>query len=235
MVQKPSGPREEHKRGREGWLRAAVLGADDGVVSVASLMIGVAASAAPRSAVLVAGVAGLAAGALSMAAGEYVSVSSQRDAEQADIAREKAELVEDPKGELKELAGIYRRRGLDAALALQVAEQLSAHDRLAAHLRDELGLHEERLARPVQAAMVSAASFASLAVLPLGALLAAPAGMRVPVIALTALVSLAALGAVGARLGGAPRWRGALRVALGGAFAMGITALIGKLLGVVAT
>lgn len=234
MAHKSSGPRERHRRGREQWLRAAVLGADDGVVSVASLMIGVAASSAPNNAVLVAGVAGLAAGALSMAAGEYVSVSSQRDAEQAEIAREKGELVEDPAGELKELAGIYRRRGLDPALALRVAEQLSAHDRLGAHLRDELELPELALARPVQAALVSAASFASLAVLPIAALLAAPASLRVPAMALTSLVSLAVLGAVGGHLGGASIWRGALRVAIGGSFAMGITALIGKLLGVVA-
>ena len=234
MTQKSSGPRERHRRGREGWLRAVVLGADDGVVSVASLMIGVAAASAPNNAVLVAGVAGLVAGALSMAAGEYVSVSSQRDAEQAEIAREKEELAEDPKAELKELAGIYRKRGLDPALALKVAEQLSAHDRLAAHMRDELELHEATLARPVQAALVSAASFASLAVLPIAALLAAPASFRVPAMALTALVSLAVLGAVGGHVGGASTWRGAVRVAVGGGFAMVITAMIGRLLGVVA-
>ena len=234
MPPQPIVPKERHRRGREGWLRAAVLGADDGIVSVASLMIGVAASSAPDRAVLVAGVAGLTAGALSMAAGEYVSVSSQRDSEQAEIAREKQELADDPKGELKELAGIYRKRGLDPALALAVAEQLSAHDRLAAHMRDELELHEASLARPVQAAVVSAASFASLAVLPIATLLIAPTSMRVLAMAVVALVSLAMLGAVGGHVGGASRWRGALRVALGGGFAMGVTALIGKLLGVVA-
>ena len=234
MPQTSSDPREGQRRGRDGWLRAAVLGADDGVVSVASLMIGVAASSAPSNAVLVAGVAGLAAGALSMAAGEYVSVSSQRDAEQAAIAREKAELAADSQGELEELAAIYRKRGLDAALALQVAEQLSAHDRLAAHVRDELELHEATLARPVQAALVSAASFASLAVLPIAALLVSPASFRVPAMALTALVSLSVLGAVGAHVGDASTFRGAMRVAAGGGFAMGITALIGRLIGVVA-
>jgi VIT1/CCC1 family predicted Fe2+/Mn2+ transporter len=213
-------------------LRAAVLGADDGVVSTASLMIGVAASHAENHAVLVAGVAGLVAGALSMAAGEYVSVGSQRDSEQADIEKEKKELAEDPGGELKELAGIYRQRGLDAALAMQVAEQLSAHDRLASHLRDELQLHDSTQARPVQAALVSAASFASLAVLPLAALVVSPTSLRGPAMAATAVVSLAVLGAVGAHLGGASLWRGALRVACGGGIAMAITALIGKTLGV---
>jgi VIT1/CCC1 family predicted Fe2+/Mn2+ transporter len=234
MTEKSVRSEEMHGRGREGWLRAAVLGADDGVVSVASLMIGVAASSAPNNSVLVAGVAGLVAGALSMAAGEYVSVSSQRDAEQAEIAHEREELAEDPKGELKELAGIYRRRGLDSTLAMKVAEQLSAHDRLAAHVRDELELHEATFARPVQAALVSAASFASLAVLPIAALLAVPAALRVPAMALSALVSLAVLGAVGGHVGGASIWRGAVRVAVGGSFAMGITALIGRMLRVVA-
>jgi len=223
------------RRGREGWLRAAVLGADDGVVSVASLMIGVAASSSSNNAVLVAGVAGLTAGALSMAAGEYISVSSQLDAERAEIARETEQLAQDPQGELTELAGIYRERGLDPALALKVAEQLSAHDRLASHLRDEHQLHQARLARPVQAALVSAASFASLAVLPIAALLAAPTSSRVPAMALTALVSLGALGAVGGHLGGASTWRGAARVAAGGSFAMAVTALIGRLIGVIAT
>jgi VIT1/CCC1 family predicted Fe2+/Mn2+ transporter len=231
---KSSVPREMNRRGREGWLRAAVLGADDGVVSVASLMIGVASSSASNSAVLIAGVAGLAAGALSMAAGEYVSVSSQRDAEEAEIEREKQELAADPKGELHELAGIYRQRGLDPALALQVAQQLSAHDRLAAHVRDELELYETTRARPVLAAVVSAASFASLAALPIAALLAAPQAYRVPTMATTAVASLAILGAVGAQVGGAPPARGALRVAIGGAIAMAITAAIGRLLGVVA-
>ncbi len=217
---------------RGGWLRAAVLGADDGVVSTASLMIGVAAAHGTKEATLVAGVAGLVAGALSMAAGEYVSVSSQRDAELADIARETQELAVDPKGELEELAALYRRRGLDAELAMKVAEQLSADGRrLDAHMRDELGLHESTMARPLQAAAVSAASFAALALLPLLALVLAPASVRVAAIAVVSLVGLALLGALGGRLGGAPVGRASLRVSLGGAVAMATTALIGHLLG----
>jgi VIT1/CCC1 family predicted Fe2+/Mn2+ transporter len=208
-----------------------VLGADDGVVSTASLMIGVAASSASKGAVLVAGVAGLVAGAMSMAAGEYVSVSSQRDAEDADVRLEERELEDDPRGELRELAQIYRRRGLDAELASKVAEQLSRGDRLGAHLRDELGLDEASRARPLQAAAVSAVSFASLATLPILALLAAPRAARVPVMAGTSLVSLAILGALGAYAGGASKVRGALRVVLGGAIAMATTALIGHLFG----
>lgn len=217
---------------RGGWLRAAVLGADDGVVSTASLMIGVAAASASKEATLVAGIAGLVAGALSMAAGEYVSVSSQRDAEEADITREKHELASDPKGELAELAAIYRRRGLDAELALKVAEQLSAGEsRLTVHMRDELGLHEATMARPLQAALVSAASFAGLALLPVGALVVAPASTRIVAIALVSLVSLGLLGALGGRLGGAPMGRASVRVLLGGGMAMATTALIGHLLG----
>jgi VIT1/CCC1 family predicted Fe2+/Mn2+ transporter len=208
-----------------------VLGADDGIVSTASLMIGVAASSASKGTVLIAGVAGLVAGAMSMAAGEFVSVSSQRDSEEADVRLEKRELEEDPKGELRELAQIYRRRGLDPQLAMKVAEQLSREDTLAAHLRDELGLLEEARARPVQAALVSAASFASLAVLPIVALTIVPASVRIAGMATTSLVSLAVLGALGGYAGGAPKWPAALRVAMGGAFAMATTALIGHLMG----
>ncbi len=225
---------ERHRASRGSWLRAAVLGADDGVVSTASLMIGVASASASASngTVLVAGIAGLVAGALSMAAGEYVSVSSQRDAEEADISLEKRELARDPKGELVELTAIYRARGLDADLAANVAEQLSRGNRLAAHLRDELGLEPSKLARPVQAALVSAASFTALGLLPILALLLAPAPLRVAAIALLSLASLAVLGALGGRLGGAPMGRAALRVVVGGGAAMATTALIGHLLGV---
>lgn len=223
---------ERHRAGRGGWLRAAVLGADDGVVSTASLMIGVAAAASSKQAILVAGIAGLVAGALSMAAGEYVSVSSQRDAEEADIALEKRELASDPAGELEELAAIYRARGLDEDLAQKVAEQLSAKQKLEAHMRDELGLEEKTLARPFQAAAVSAASFATLAAVPIVALVVAPASARIPALAIVSLVSLGFLGALGGRLGGAPMGKAALRVLCGGGAAMAISALIGRLLGV---
>jgi VIT1/CCC1 family predicted Fe2+/Mn2+ transporter len=225
--------KERHLSGRAGWLRAAVLGSDDAIVSTASLMIGVAASSASTGAILVAGVAGLVAGAMSMAVGEYVSVSSQRDAEQADIARESRELARQPQIELRELAMIYEHRGLDQALALKVAEQLSARDRLGAHLRDELGIDPASLARPMQAAWISAASFASTAVIPILGLLIAPGTLRIPVIAALSLLSLAALGAFGGHLGGAPLGRAALRVTLGGALAMAVTAAIGRLVGVV--
>ena len=224
--------REMHRSGRAGWLRAAVLGADDAVVSTASLMIGVAAAAASREATLIAGVAGLVAGAMSMAVGEYVSVSSQRDAEQADVEREKAELAGQPKDELNELAMIYVKRGLEKELAMKVAEQLSARDQLGAHMRDELGIDQASLSRPMQAAWISAASFASFAVVPILALLVAPAGARIPAIAAVSLVSLSALGAFGGHLGGAPLGRAALRVTLGGALAMAVTAAIGLLFGV---
>jgi VIT1/CCC1 family predicted Fe2+/Mn2+ transporter len=222
---------EAHHSGRTGWLRAAVLGANDGIVSTASLVIGVAAAAASRNTVLLAGLAGLVAGATSMAAGEYVSVSSQRDAERADIARERRELATDPEFEQAELTEIYLRRGLDRALATTVAEQLMATDPLGSHLHDELGLQPDGLARPLQAAVVSAVSFAAGAVLPLALIVGAPIGVRVPVTALAALVLLALLGAVGARLGGARVGRAALRVTVGGALAMGLTALIGQLVG----
>ena len=221
-----------HRSGRAGWLRAAVLGSDDAIVSTASLMLGVAASSASKETILVAGVAGLVAGAMSMAVGEYVSVSSQRDAEEADIEREKRELEDQPQAELKELATIYVKRGLEKELAMKVAEQLSAHDRLATHMRDELGLDQASRARPLQAAWISAASFASFAVVPIVALLVAPAASRIPAIAALSLVSLAALGAFGGYLGGAPPGRAAIRVAIGGGLAMAVTAAIGRVLGV---
>jgi len=195
-------------------------------------MIGVAASSAPKEAILVAGVAGMVAGAMSMAVGEYVSVSSQRDAEQADIQRETGELAGQPEAELRELALIYEKRGLDNELALKVAQQLSARDRLGAHMRDELGIDQNALARPLQAAWISAVSFAGFAVLPIAALLVAPASLRLPAIAALSLASLAALGAFGGHLGGAPIGRAAVRVTLGGALAMAVTALIGRILGV---
>ena len=223
---------EMHLSGRAGWLRAAVLGSDDAIVSTASLMIGVAASSASQGAILVAGVAGLVAGAMSMAVGEYVSVSSQRDAEWADIQREMRELTEQPKAELEELAMIYVKRGIEKDLAIKVAEQLSAHDRLGAHLRDELRIDQTSLARPMQAAWISAASFASFAVIPIVALVVASESLRIPVIAALSLVSLAALGAFGGHLGGAPLGRASLRVTLGGALAMAVTAVIGRILGI---
>ncbi len=227
---------ESHRSSRGGWLRAAVLGADDGVVSTASLMLGVAAASASThgQTILVAGVAGLVAGAMSMAAGEYVSVSSQRDAERADIALEKDELASNPKDELDELVAIYRTRGLDAELARKVAEQLSAGNPLVTHMRDELGLEDSSLARPLQAAFVSAAGFASLALLPIAALLLAPAAWHVGAIVVTALICLAVLGGLGGRLGGAPVLRAAIRAVAGGGFAMAVTAVIGHLLGRVA-
>lgn len=223
---------EMHRSGRAGWLRAAVLGSDDAIVSTSSLMIGVAAASASKGSILVADVAGLVAGAMSMAVGEYVSVSSQRDAEQADIGKETRELTAQPVAELQELAMIYERRGLDKDLAMKVAEQLSAHDRLGAHMRDELGIDQTSLSRPMQAAWISAASFAMFAVIPIAALLVAPPSMRIPMIATLCLVSLAALGAFGCYLGGAPLGRASLRVTLGGALAMAVTALIGRILGV---
>lgn len=232
MSPAPASPAERHRSDRAGWLRAAVLGSDDAIVSTASLMVGVAASAASTQAILVAGVAGLVAGAMSMAVGEYVSVSTQRDAEQADIELEKEELKHQPQAELHELALIYVKRGLDPALALQVAEQLSAHDRLGAHVRDELGIDPGALSQPFQAAWISAASFATFALVPIAGLLLAPPAWRIAAIAGFSLLSLATLGALGGHLGGAPRGRAALRVTLGGALAMAVTAAIGRLLGV---
>jgi VIT1/CCC1 family predicted Fe2+/Mn2+ transporter len=195
-------------------------------------MIGVAASSASNIGVLVAGIAGLVAGAMSMAVGEYVSVSSQRDAERADIERESGELATQPEAELHELAMIYVKRGLEKELAMEVARQLSAHDRLGAHMRDELGIDQTALSRPLQAAWISAASFALFATVPIAALLIAPSTFRIPVIAALSLVSLAALGGFGGHLGGAPLLRASLRVTIGGALAMGVTALIGRLVGV---
>lgn len=221
-----------HRSGRAGWLRAAVLGSDDAIVSTASLMIGVAASSASKEAILIAGVAGLVAGAMSMAVGEYVSVSSQRDAERADVELEKQELAGEPQAELQELATIYVKRGLEKDLAMKVAEQLSARDRLGAHMRDELGIDQSSLSRPMQAAWISAASFALFAVVPIVGLFVSPAALRIPLIAALSLVSLAALGAFGGYLGGAPMARASLRVTLGGALAMAVTALIGRILGV---
>ena len=224
--------REAHKSDRSNWLRAAVLGSDDAIVSTASLMIGVAASSASNGAILVAGVAGLVAGSMSMAVGEFVSVSSQRDAEQADIKREKLELSNQPQAELRELAAIYEKRGLEKGLALKVAEQLSAHDRLGSHLRDELGIQPASLSRPLQAAWISAVSFALFACVPILALLIAPTALRIAAIAVLSLVSLAVLGAIGGRLGGAALSRAALRVTIGGALAMAVTAALGRILGV---
>jgi vacuolar iron transporter family protein len=224
---------EIHRTGRAGWLRAAVLGADDGIVSISSLIIGVAASSAAKEAILVAGIAGLVGGAMSMAVGEYVSVSAQRDTELADVGLETRELAAQPQVELRELAAIYVKRGVEPELALRVAEQLSDHDQLGAHLRDELGVDRDALARPMQAAWISAASFACFGVLPILALAVAPAGSRIPVIAVLSLLSLAALGAFGGHLGGAPLVRAAWRVTVGGALAMTATAAIGRLFGVV--
>ena len=226
------GHGESHRSGRTGWLRAAVLGSNDAIVSTASLAIGVAASAASREAVLIAGVAAIVAGSMSMAVGEYVSVSSQRDAEDADIETEKRELKAEPHAELPALANIYRRRGLDRELALKVAEQLSAHDRLGAHLRDELGLDPEERSRPLQAAWISAVSFALFGVIPVAPIFFAPSSLRIALIAAFSVVSLAALGALGAHLGGAPRLRASLRVTVGGLLAMAVSALVGHFLGV---
>lgn len=225
--------REAHRSGRAGWLRAAVLGADDGIISTASLVIGVAASNASRGAVLVAGLAGLVAGAMSMAVGEYVSVSSQRDAERADVDLERRQLAADPEAELAELTDIYMRRGLERELAATVAKRLTAVDPLGAHLRDELGFSDAARARPVQAGAVSAATFAVGAAAPLLAVLLAPDAARIAVTAAATLLLLAVLGAVGGRLGGAPAAPAVLRVAVGGGLAMATTALIGRLVGTV--
>jgi len=225
--------RESHRTTRIGWLRAAVLGANDGLVSTASLMVGVAAASAGRSELLLAGVAGLVAGAMSMAAGEYVSVSSQADTERADLARERAELGSQPEHEHEELAAIYVGRGLTPELAVQVARQLMAHDALGAHARDELGISEVLSARPVQAAFTSAVTFSVGAAMPLLSALVAPAALLIPLVAGTSLFFLVVLGALGARTGGAPVWPAALRVAFWGALAMGLTAGVGKLFGTV--
>ncbi len=217
---------------RIGWLRAAVLGANDGIVSTASRVIGVAAASAGKGEILIAGVAGLVAGAMSMAAGEYVSVSSQSDAERADIARETRELEDQPEFEVEELANIYVGRGLTPELARQVAEQLMAKDALAAHARDELGISEITTARPVQAALASAATFSVGAALPLAVVLASPPQNLIVAVAAASLVFLAALGAAGAQAGGASPLRPVLRVVFWGALAMAVTAAIGSALGV---
>ena len=224
-----SQQRERHRTGRAGWLRAAVLGANDGILSTASLVLGVAAAHASHSNVVVAGVAGLVAGAMSMAAGEYVSVHSQADIEQADLKLERAELKTDNKGEHKELAAIYVARGLDAGLAKQVAEQLMAHDALGAHARDELGISVAFSARPIQAALTSAGSFAIGAVLPLLVAALAPEAGLIPLVAGTSLLFLAILGGLAARAGGARLMLGALRVTFWGALAMAATAGVGAL------
>jgi VIT1/CCC1 family predicted Fe2+/Mn2+ transporter len=222
---------ERHFTQRIGWLRAAVLGANDGIVSTAALVVGVAAAESGRSSVLVAGLAGLVAGAMSMAAGEYVSVSSQADTERADLARERRELHEDPSAELRELAGIYEQRGLDPHLARQVAEQLTAHDVLAAHARDELGITEVHAARPTQAALASAATFAAGAALPLAVAALTPPRLVIPVVSASSLACLAALGALAASAGGAGRVRGAVRVTFWSALALALTALVGRVFG----
>jgi VIT1/CCC1 family predicted Fe2+/Mn2+ transporter len=226
--------RERHGTHRTGWLRASVLGANDGIVSTASLLIGVAAAGADRAAVLTAGLAGLVAGAMSMAAGEYVSVSSQADSERADLAREREELEEDPDAEHRELAAIYVGRGLDPHLASEVARQLAAKDALAAHARDELGISERLRARPIQAALASAAAFAGGAALPLAAAVLAPPDSAPGIVAVLSLAFLAFLGAVAARIGRSGVVTGAVRVTFWGAIAMAVTAAIGRIFGVAA-
>lgn len=225
--------RERHRGEHAGWLRAAVLGANDGLISTSSLVVGIAAAQAAREPALVAALAGLVAGALSMAAGEYVSVSSQADTEQADLSRERCELAADPVHEHAELAAIYQQRGLSADLSRQVAGALMAHDALGAHARDELGLSDTTRARPLQAALASAAAFATGALPPLALAAWAPLAYRGVAITGAALFLLAVLGAVAARLGGAPMGRGVLRVTFWGAAAMGCTALVGRWFGAV--
>ena len=224
--------RERHRGERIGWLRAAVLGANDGIVSTASLVVGVAAAESTRQDVLVAGVAGLVAGALSMAAGEYVSVSSQADTEQADLERERHELATDPQAEEDELTGIYVRRGLEPELARAVARQLTAKGALAAHARDELGFTAELAARPLQAALASAATFAVGAGVPIVTILVVPASAIVLAVAAVSLLCLVSLGATAARIGGAQMTVGAARVTIWGVLAMLVTAAVGRLFGV---
>lgn len=232
LIPVPSAHAEPHRAGREGWLRAAVLGANDGILSTAGLVVGVAAADASHAAVITAGVAGVVAGALSMAAGEYVSVSSQSDVERADLAMEERALADQPEAELAELAAIYETRGLSPDLAHQVAEQLTVHDALEAHARDELGLADLRRANPWQAAWASAVAFLAGAVLPLGAIWLVPgATERFWTTVVVTLVALGALGAAGAALGGASRLRGAARVVFWGILAMAATTAIGTLVG----
>jgi len=224
---------ESHLVNRIGWLRAAVLGANDGIISTASLIVGVAAAVTAQNAVLIAGVAGLVAGAMAMAAGEYVSVSSQSDSERADLARERKELSENPAFELDELAEIYVKRGVDQVLARQVAQQLMAKDALGAHARDELGISKTTTARPVQAALASAASFTVGAAMPLLMVVVSPTGALVPIVFAASLGFLALLGAIGAKVGGAKILRATVRVTFWGALAIALTAGIGKLFGTV--
>jgi len=224
---------ENHLVARIGWLRAAVLGANDGIVSTASLIVGVAAASAATSEVLVAGVAGLVAGAMSMAAGEYVSVSSQSDTEQADLARERVELASQPEFELEELTRVYVDRGVETDLARQVADQLMAKDALSAHARDELGISEVTAARPIQAALTSAATFAVGAALPLAMVVLLPGRLLVAGVSIASLIFLALLGAIGARAGGADVVRATVRVTFWGALAMALTAGIGSIFGTV--
>jgi len=223
---------ELHRTDRIGWLRAAVLGANDGIVSTASLVVGIAAADASRQSILLAGIAGLVSGALSMAAGEYVSVSSQADTEQADLARERNELATQWAAEEEELAAIYVRRGLEPALARTVALQLMAHDALGAHARDELGLSESLGARPLQAALASAGTFSLGAALPILSVLLAPRSGLTIIVSGVSLICLAVLGSVAARTGGAPAWKGAVRVGFWGALAMAATAGVGALFGI---
>lgn len=224
---------ERHKISRTGWLRAAVLGANDGIVSTASLIVGVAAANSSREYIITAGLAGLVAGAMSMAAGEYVSVSSQADTEKADLARETRELETSPEFEKEELAAIYVQRGLESGLAHQVAEQMMRHDALGSHARDELGITEVLVARPVQAALTSALTFASGAALPLLTVMFTPSTLIEPVVAVISLLFLASLGALSARIGGAPIFKSTVRVTFWGAVAMAATAAVGALFGTV--
>ncbi|MFM9836196.1 MAG: VIT family protein [Methylophilaceae bacterium] len=225
---------EFHRSHRIGWLRAAVLGANDGIVSTASLIIGIAAANASHGTIVLSGAAGLVSGAMAMAAGEYVSVCSQSDTENADLAKETKELATEPEHELQELTGIYISRGLAPELALQVATQLTAHDALGAHARDELGITEIMNARPVQAALASACTFAVGASLPLFVALIAPASQLILIVAITSLAFLAILGALAAKAGGANTWKGTARVAFWGVLAMAATAAVGSIFGVVA-
>jgi VIT1/CCC1 family predicted Fe2+/Mn2+ transporter len=232
MPQATAHPGDPHYITRSGWLRAAVLGANDGVVSVSSLIVGVAAADPNPSTVVIAGIAGLSAGAMSMAAGEYVSVSSQSDTERADIARESKALQELPDAELAELAAIYREKGLSEKTALVVAKELTAHDALGTHVRDELGLSEVHAANPLQAAFTSGVTFSVAAAIPLLAAVAAPAGLIIPVVLVVTVITLAALGALGAKAGAAPVLRATMRVVMWGLFAMAVTAGVGWLFGV---
>jgi len=224
--------KELHYINRAGWLRASVLGANDGIVSVSSLIVGVAAADPSPTAIMVAGAAGLVAGAMSMAAGEYVSVSSQSDVERADIAREKQALVDTPIAEEAELASIYQSRGLSAETAALVAKELTEKDPLGAHVRDELGLSEVHTANPLQAALASGLTFTIAAAVPLGAAILAPSGLVIPTVVITTLICLAGLGALGAQVGGAPKLRATTRVLFWGAAAMAITAGVGSIFGV---